>query len=57
MPARLRTIVVVPKEDRDDVVRRIDVALRDDERWQLEEFEVRAVAEGEEVLARRLKQS
>ena len=35
IPARLRTIVVVSDEDRDEVVRRIEGALRRDERWQV----------------------
>ena len=56
IPARFRTIVALPNEDRAEVVHRIEGALRDDERWQVAEFNVRSVAEDEQDLARRLAQ-
>ena len=40
-PARFRTVVVTSDNDRDEVVRRIEVALRGDDRWQVATLDVR----------------
>ena len=53
-PVRLRTIVVVSDDDRSDVVRRVEAALRRDDRWTLARFSVRPVADEERELALRL---
>ena len=55
-PARLRTVVVVDDEDRHDVLRRIERALRGDDRWEFAQLGVRPVAGDERALARRLAQ-
>ena len=55
--ARFRTIVIVAHEDRDEVLRRIEVALRGDERWRVAELEVRAVNEDEQQVAERLSRA
>ena len=53
-PARLRTIVVVSAEDRDEVVGRIERALRRDHRWTVVQVETDGVADDEQALADRL---
>jgi len=53
-PARLRTVVVVSDEDRADVLRRIEVALRSDDRWQVVSVDAGAIAAAEQALADRL---
>jgi hypothetical protein len=55
-PAQLRTIVVVSDDDRIDVLRRIERALRRDDRWILARLSVRPVADDERELAQRLAQ-
>jgi hypothetical protein len=56
-PAHLRSVIVVPGEDRDEVVRRVEVALRGDERWTVERFTVGAIYDDEQALAQRLAQN
>jgi hypothetical protein len=56
-PARLRSVIVVPGEDRDEVVRRVEVSLRGDERWTVERFAIGAINDDEQDLAARLAQS
>jgi hypothetical protein len=53
-PTRLRTIVVISDIDRDDVLRRIEGALRRDDRWETARLEVRPVTDDERALAQRL---
>lgn len=56
-PARLRSVIVVPGEDRDEVVRRVEVALRGDERWSVVRFSTGAAEDDERALADRLAQT
>jgi hypothetical protein len=56
-PARLRSVIVVPGEDREEVVRRVEVALRGDERWAVERIATGAINDDEQDLAARLAQS
>jgi hypothetical protein len=56
-PARLRTIVVVSDDDREEIRRRIEAALRRDDRWRVVTFATTAVNDREQALARRLKKS
>jgi hypothetical protein len=53
-PARLRTVVIVPDDERKDVARRIEAALRADERWSVLSFATGAITADEQALARRL---
>ena len=55
-PARFRTIVIVSHTDRDDVMRRIEGALRGDDRWEVAKLDVRPVADHERAIAQRLAQ-
>ena len=55
-PARLRTVVVVPAADRAEVERRVEVALRGDDRWTVIGFAVETVTDDERGLAHRLAQ-
>ena len=56
-PARLRTIVAVSADERDVVVRRIEKALRDDDRWHILQFDTRPVADDERSIAEHLSQT
>ena len=53
-PVDLRTVVVVPGEERAEVVRRIDDALRLDARWQVVDLVVGEVRDDERPLVERL---
>ena len=53
-PARFRTVVVSADEERDEVVRRVEAALRRDDRWKVLTVAVRPVAADERALAERL---
>src|ERR1700730_9233937 len=52
--ARLRSVILVPGEDREEVVRRVEVALRGDERWTVERIATGAINDDEQDLAQRL---
>ena len=54
--ARVRTVVVVPDEERADVENRIEDALRGDDRWSVTRFDVGAIRDDEHALAARLAQ-
>ena len=56
-PAVLRSVVVGPIEDHDEIARRIEDALRNDTRWQVHHFVVGGVAEDERPLVLRLMAS
>ena len=56
-PMELRTVVVVPGDERAEVVRRIDDALRLDARWQVVDLVVAEVRDDERPLAERLAAS
>ena len=53
-PAHLRSVVVVPGEDRDAVLHRVEIALRGDERWRVVRFETGSINADEQELATRL---
>ena len=53
-PADLRSVVVVPGEDRDAVLHRVEIALRGDERWRVVRFETGSINADEKELATRL---
>ena len=53
----LRTVVVVPGDERAEVVRRIDDALRLDARWWVVDLVVAEVRDDERPLAERLAAS
>lgn len=53
-PARLRTVVVVSDQDRDEVLQRIETALRRDDRWQIVHLELVSITVEEQALAARL---
>jgi hypothetical protein len=57
MPARLRTVVVVPDAERDEIVGRIEAALRNDRRWTVVSFSTGPVRADEQALANRLRLS
>jgi hypothetical protein len=53
-PARLRTVVAVDDDERDDVFGRIESALRADERWTVVSFAIGGIRSDEAGLAQRL---
>lgn len=53
-PSRLRTVVVVRDDDRDEVIARIEGALRGDARWTVVSFATGPIRADEEALAERL---
>jgi hypothetical protein len=53
-PARLRTVVVVDDAERDDVIARVEAALRADEHWSVVSFAVGSVHADEHALAARM---
>ena len=53
-PARLRTVVVVPAEERDEVVGKVETRLRADERWSVTGFSTGDINDDERELAERL---
>ena len=53
-PAHLRTIVVVEAGERAEVVRRVEDALRSDERWSVVRFATEPIADDERDLVDRL---
>jgi hypothetical protein len=56
-PAWLRTVVVMPDDERDAVVGRIEAALRADTRWTVVSFAAGPIRPDEEALAARLASS
>jgi hypothetical protein len=56
-PVHLRTVVVVDSDERDEIARRIEVALRADERWSVVRFATGVIADDERDLAERLARS
>jgi hypothetical protein len=55
--ARLRTVVVVPDAERDEILRLIESALRTDDRWSVLTFASGPIADEERLLAERLAQT
>lgn len=53
-PARLRTVVVVPPEERDEVVSKVEARLRADGRWSVTRFATAGINDDERELAERL---
>ncbi len=53
-PVRLRTVVVVADEERDEVVGRVESALRADGRWNVVSFSSGPIHDSEAALADRL---
>ena len=53
-PARLRTVVVVAPEERDEVVSKVEARLRADERWSVTGFSTGDINDDERELAERL---
>jgi hypothetical protein len=53
-PARLRTVVVVSDAERDEVVERVETALRADARWTVVSFSTGPIHAREEAVAQRL---
>ena len=56
-PAQLRTVIVIPAPERDEVVSSIEARLRDDTRWSVVKFETTDIHDDEQDLAERLAQS
>jgi hypothetical protein len=56
-PARLRTVVAAPADERAEVVQRVAQALDDDPRWAVVSIDVVPVADDEQELARNLESS
>jgi hypothetical protein len=54
--ARLRTVVVVPDDERSQIVRLIELALRADDRWSVLAFATGPITDAEQPLAARLAQ-
>ena len=55
-PAHVRTVVVMPESERDDVVGRVERALRADPRWTVVQFATEPLADADRALAARLAQ-
>ena len=53
-PAHLRTVVVAPAEDHADIARRLEAALRRDQRWSVLRFAAGVITDDERALADRL---
>jgi hypothetical protein len=53
-PARLRTVVVVSDDERDEVLERVETALRGDARWTVVSFSTGQIHADEAALAQRL---
>ena len=53
-PAQLRTVVVAPGEEHAEIARRLEAALRRDERWSVVRFSTGAITDDERALADRL---
>ena len=56
-PLRLRTVVVVDDDERAEISRMIEAALRDDDRWSVLRIATGPVADEDRALADRLAQS
>lgn len=54
--ARLRTVVVVPDDERSEIIRLIESALRADDRWSVIAFSTGPITAQEQPLADRLAQ-
>ena len=52
--ARMRTVVVAPRLDRDDIAGRVESALRRDTRWSVIGFTLGEITESEQALVNRL---
>jgi hypothetical protein len=53
-PAQLRTVVLIPDAEQDDVASRVERALRADARWMVVAFATKPLAASEHALAGRL---
>jgi hypothetical protein len=53
-PARLRTVVAAPENERAEVVQRVAQSLDGDRRWEVLKFDVVAIEDNEQELARNL---
>ena len=55
--ARLRTVVVAPGDEHEEIARRVELGLRADGRWVVMQFATGVIAEDERELADRLARS
>jgi hypothetical protein len=53
-PAHLRTVAIVDDESRSEVLRRVEEALRVDDRWRVSDFRAGEITDDERALADRL---
>jgi hypothetical protein len=56
-PAHLRTVIVVPEDERAEVLSKVEFQLRQDPRWSVMRFEAAALNDDERELAERLAQA
>jgi hypothetical protein len=56
-PAHLRTVVVVPDDERDEITCVIEAALRDDDRWSVITVATGPIGDDDRALAARLSKA